>query len=297
MRILTLRSDEVYRTILASPSEARPDMFRQGLMAPFAGKWACYGLKLDGPVAAAMEAARLGGCLVPPDLDERAGPWVQSLADEALWARCLEAVRGALAWFEGAGVALPVAEYHFTLLLADAGNPSVAMSGGCLGDGGIPGYITALLVPHAAAMLVATLAHEVNHNVRFQFQPWRQDITLGDMLVAEGLAERFAVAFHGVDSAGPWVRGVDEAAVRRVIAPRMAGVLAVSGMAAIAPWLYGDETARAMGLDAVGVPYCAGYACGYHLIGHYLKKTGTDIRRATTLDTREILREAGDFFG
>ena len=33
--------------------------------------------------------------------------------------------------------------------------------------------------------LHAALAHETNHNVRFQYQKWHDDITLGEMIVSE----------------------------------------------------------------------------------------------------------------
>lgn len=33
------------------------------------------------------------------------------------------------------------------------------------------------------------LAHECNHNVRFQFEKWSDDISLAGRMVTEGLAE------------------------------------------------------------------------------------------------------------
>ena len=46
----------------------------------------------------------------------------------------------------------------------------------------------------------------------------------------------------------------------------------------------------------IGMPYCAGYACGYALIKHYLKKTNKNIFEATVTSTEEILKETGDFW-
>lgn len=45
------------------------------------------------------------------------------------------------------------------------------MNEGDCGDGGIPGYIFSWLVPNEYTLkhLPVALAHEVNHNVRFQF--------------------------------------------------------------------------------------------------------------------------------
>ena len=41
--------------------------------------------------------------------------------------------------------------------------------------------------------------------------------------------------------------------------------------------------------------YCAGYACGYHLVKHYLNKTGESIAEATILPASEILDCVEDF--
>ena len=61
-------------------------------------------------------------------------------------------------------------DYHFTILL---GNPEKAMlqlNKGYSGDGGIPGYLMLSLLPNDYTLprVQAALAHECNHNVRFQ---------------------------------------------------------------------------------------------------------------------------------
>ncbi len=98
------------------------------------------------------------------------------------------------------------------------------------------------------------MAHETNHNVRFQFIEWKNDITLGEMMISEGLAENFAT------------------------------------------FLYGEELAKLQNFPQAGLPYCAGYACGYHFVKHYLKKTGKSIVDATLLPAKEILDAGEDFW-
>lgn len=39
-------------------------------------------------------------------------------------------------------------------------------------------------------ILHVALAHETNHNVRFQFIKWKNDITLGEMIVNEGVGRK-----------------------------------------------------------------------------------------------------------
>ena len=46
----------------------------------------------------------------------------------------------------------------------------------------------------------------------------------------------------------------------------------------------------------VGMHYCAGYACGYALIRHFLEKTGKNLYEATILPTEDILKETEDFW-
>lgn len=50
------------------------------------------------------------------------------------------------------------------------------------------------------------------------------------------------------------------------------------------------------GFTPVGLPYCAGYACGYHLIKYYLKKTKKSIIEATITSSEEILKDSEGFW-
>lgn len=72
--------------------------------------------------------------------------------------------------------------------------------------------------------------------------------------------------------------------------------LDVTGFENITAYLYGDKMARMQCFPEVGLPYCAGYAVGYHLIKYYLKKTGTSIEEATILPHEEILKEVEEFW-
>ena len=55
--------------------------------------------------------------------------------------------------------------------------------------------------------------------------------------------------------------------------------------------------ARMQCFPEAGLPYCAGYAVGYHLIKYYLQKTGISIEEATILPHEEILKEVEEFWG
>lgn len=60
--------------------------------------------------------------------------------------------------------------------------------------------------------------------------------------------------------------------------------------------LYGDEIISIRGIEPVGMPYCAGYVCGYELIKYYLQKSGKNIYEATIMNTEDILRETEEFW-
>ena len=137
---------------------------------------------------------------------------------------------------------------------------------------------------------------ETNHNVRFQFIKWKNDITLGEMIVNEGLAENFATFLYGEDKAGPWVTKTDIETLNEYIKPIIRDGLNVQGLENLNAYLYGDEMAALQNYPQVGLPYCSGYACGYHLIKHYLQKTGKNIVEATLLPAKEILDATEDFW-
>ena len=72
--------------------------------------------------------------------------------------------------------------------------------------------------------------------------------------------------------------------------------LDVQGLDNLTAYLYGDEMAQMQNYFPVGLPYCAGYACGYHMIKYYLKKTGKSIIEATMTPADEILKEVEGFW-
>lgn len=301
MKVVPVRSDSVYEKIMNAPSERKNDIYRYELMMPFEKKWACYHIPMKAASPNGFDVIMAGsmlGHLSPMKVDETQRENLERISSTQLWSACEQSVEISLECFEKAGIELPVREYLFTILLADAENPYILMNEGYCGDGGIPGYIFSWLVPNAFTLerLPAALAHETNHNVRFQFIKWRNDITLGEMMVSEGLAENFAVHLYGEEKIGPWVKRTDRKTLDECIKPIIRGGLEVQGLENLNAYLYGDEMAALQNCSPVGLPYCAGYACGYHLVKHYLEKTGKTIVEATLLPAGEILEAAEDFW-
>ena len=300
MNVQPVRSDAAYRAMMATPAGKRGDLYRYELMAPFKEKWDCYRVPLKAAEPGGYDvvmASEMLGILPPAQVDESRAEAVRLLGDDAFWDACRRAVERSLSRFAARGIELSQQDYRFTVLLANPDHPVVRASEGYCGDGGIPGSILAWLDPNESTMrrLPAALAHEANHNVRFQFVKWRDDITLGEMLVSEGLAENFAVELLGEELAGPWVTRTTPEALARV-KPLVCAGLEAQGLAELSAYLYGDETAALMGYPTRGVPYCAGYACGYHLVRRFLDETGADIAEATLLPAADILDAARGFW-
>ena len=114
--------------------------------------------------------------------------------------------------------------------------------------------------------------------------------------MSEGLAENFATSMFGEDKVGKWVRETTGETLNATIKPLVRESLLTTDFSTISAYLYGDEIMSVRGGKAVGMPYCGGYACGYALVQHYLKKTGKTIYEATITPTADILKETEDFW-
>ena len=123
----------------------------------------------------------------------------------------------------------------------------------------------------------------------------RMTFTLGEMIVNEGLAENFATFLYGEDKAGPWVTKTDIETLNEYIKPIIRDGLNVQGLENLNAYLYGDEMAALQNYPQVGLPYCSGYACGYHLIKHYLQKTGKKHCRSNSITCKRNFKCYGGF--
>lgn len=300
MIVKSIYSPDVYRKIMNAAQDKKEDIYRYELMLPFKGKWDCYHIPIkasrEGAYDIVMANNRMG--LFPPSrVDSTTRDWIEAISDQKLWTACRSSIENALERFARKGIELKVQEYLFSIFLADPENAYTKMNEGYCGDGGIPGFVMGWLVPSESNLkrLPAALAHETNHNVRYQFIKWTNDITLGEMLVGEGLAENYATVIHGEAFLGPWVSKTDPELLP-LIKETLYDGLDATGFENITAYLYGDEMARMQGFPEAGLPYCAGYAVGYHLVKYFLKKTGVSIEEATILPHGEILKEVDEFW-
>lgn len=299
--VKAVRSDDIYRKILNAPMDKKDDIYRYEFMQKFEKKWEMYHCPLKAKQPGGYDvvmASGMLGYLLPQKIGEKEETYIDELADEKLWDACVASIEKSLMQFVDIGIDLRVKEYLFTLALADPESPYSIMCDNYSGDGGIPGYIFGSLVPseYTKSRIPIALAHETNHNVRFQYIKWSNDISLGEYMICEGLAENFAVYLYGEENVGPWVSKTDEETLNEYIKPLMQNSLDVRGFDDITAYMYGDEIAKMQNYVPAGMPYCAGYACGYHMVKYYLEKTGKNIIEATILPAEEILKEIDEFW-
>lgn len=300
INITMLRSDQVYNRIMLAPHDGKQELYRTEILGPFRGKWDIQQIPFRAKTPGGFDVLTLNDAMyLPPlDIDESAAPQVEAISSDRFWEDCEQTVRDSLAAFGRQGIELPVRNYVCTVLLGNPKSEILRLNEGYTGDGGIPGYILTALTPNAYTLprIRVALAHECNHNVRYQFVRWDRNVTLGELIVSEGLAENFAVERCGEEWLGPWVGKTDGKTLSEIVKPALKQVLNVTGWERIAPLLYGDEIASLQGFAPAGLPYGAGYACGYHLIRHYLRKTGESVEQATLKSADEILRAAEDYW-
>lgn len=301
MKITTIRSDYCYRKMMNVAPDEKENIYREELMKPFEFKWKCIGIPLKADTAGGFDvvsAAGMNGFYAPTQIDMERESEIEQISDDTFWNNCEKSIRDALHGFEKNGIKLVKQDYVFTILLSDPHNPMTMMIGDYCGDGGIPGYIIGSIVPNEKSiqLLPVALAHETNHNIRWQFMQWSNQITLADMIVSEGLAEVFAAKMYGEDKVGKWVRETSPEILCKKVKPLIRDNLMINDFKLLSSYLYGDEIMALRGGQAIGMPYCGGYACGYALIEHYLNKTGKSIFEATVTSTEEILKHVDDFW-
>lgn len=300
MNIQTLRSDNIYRKVMQAPQEEKLELFRQEMMAPFMKKWEIQHIPFKAEQPGGFDVIAMSNMMsYPPEqITNELAAELDLISTDSFWNECEDAVKKSLRLFAEHGIKLRQADYLFTIWLGNPDSPALKLNEGYSGDGGIPGYIICILAPNSYTLprLKSALAHECNHNVRYQFIQWDHTVTLGELIVSEGLAESFATSLYGEELLGPWVAKTDAQTLNSFIKPTLKQQLQLTGFHNIAPYLYGDEIAKLHRFNPVGMPYAAGYACGYYLIQTYLKKTGKSIAEATITPAIQILDEIQQFW-
>lgn len=291
------------RAALAAPEERRLDLFRQGVMEPLRPFWEPFmGWMPPAPEAdqrdPVLNAARTFGYYTP-ELDLPQGLAALDRLDRAgAWQGCLEALRRAWDALEPEAHDIPLRQVRFTLVLGDPAKLE-ERDGSYTGIGGMPGIVMVMAWPTDFNLprLPAIVPHELHHNVRFSWEPFvPHETTVGQYIVAEGLAEAFAAEICGEELLGPWATMLTGEQIV-ALKPRYRDALELQGFDTIRGYIFGDWAAEKTGYQPLGLPDFAGYSMGYRLVRTYLARTGKSAAETTYVPWREIVEESRFFQG
>lgn len=286
MRFTVVETEAAYNRLLkAADAAEREAVFREELVAPFAGLVQVFG-------GDALGAFGSWGMSPEHFAPERRAPMVailEALETANAWNRATWALERGRAAFAAYGDRIPLEHSVFGLCVAERGSDPQAR--GYLGFGGVPGWImTIYKAPDAYYLkrVEAAAVHELHHNIMGSVTTSNlMTVTVGEYMIGEGLAESFAAELYGEEVVGPWIAEFDEATLEASKA-LVQGVLDVGGYDTARRYVFGDPEG--------GIPHAAGYALGYRIVQAYLKRTGQRVVEATFVPPVELI-EASGFFG
>lgn len=178
------------------------------------------------------------------------------------------------------------------------GNPDddylMSDTGGYYGIAGAPGWLYLLAWPtdENIGRIAHCAVHEFHHSVRYTTVEWNPaTVTVGEHIVAEGLAEAFVRELSGPEAMGPWSSRVTGAPLESAYERIMADI-DLEGMANTPAYVLGDTAARRFGSEPRGIPDMAGYAVGLRLVDAHLEATGMTAAESSLLPPSRILESS-----
>ncbi|WP_156759752.1 DUF2268 domain-containing protein [Microbacterium karelineae] len=289
MTVTMIDTASAMARVLNAPAADRDDLLRE-MWRPMAGM---YHFVPGGPDLAEVHRQSFG---FPPDADpDRVREGLDALVAADVWARTTRALEHAIAALRSADPALAVPDLTVLLVLGDPTNAHFTDEvQGLSAFGGISGHIVLTLWPTLRVLgrIEAIAAHELHHNLRYSPGGVAWDpatVTVGEHVVAEGLADLFAAELHGDTGYTHFVP--DEARTDEVLA-KVVGGLDVTGMQDFAAWVLGDASARLFGASPVGLPTGAGYGAGVRIVRAFLEATGATAAQSLRTPAADILRVA-----
>ncbi len=276
-----------YRKIIAErDTEKKYEIFMGELMGPYEGMFKAFG-------APGISMALLKGWafLLPEDLGGEALESIRRFEEANALGQCERTMSDVIKQF---GEQADKRSKHIQVgIFLQDGSKMSPKDRGYTGFGAIPGYIMlnyGEVTDYNLARLQAALAHEAHHNIAGTAGWDPVNISVGEYVIIEGLAESFAAALYGEDRVGPWVADFPMEDMPRVKAIYKSA-LNIKGFDAVRPYIFGDEKSG----TNLGLPGTAGYAVGYCIVQAFMKRTGKSIVEATFTPAERIIRESGFF--
>jgi len=285
MQLDIIRTDLVYNEILKADHANRVGIFEGKILAPFKPMFAQMGMQIGLDQFGSLSL----------DKSEAIEQMLSQLKSVDIWQASEEALRMCESDFEAVGLRCPEA-IRVGIILGDS--MSLQQSQGYSGIGSIPGYIILMVAPNSENLpkLTSCLTHEYHHNVLFNNLKWSfMHVSVSQYLAIEGLAESYAEACFGEAFIGPWVTGV-AAKDLEITKAIIKDALDVKGLMETRKYIFGDHPM--LGEDErTGMPYCGGYAVGYHSVQLYMKQHNRSVVEATKdfVDGVDIVKDSGYF--
>nr|WP_179958026.1 DUF2268 domain-containing protein [Bacillus sp. AR18-7] len=289
---------EQYKELLAiTDLEERKNYFRYTMMAPFIDMWNLINVPIKAKQENGYDILIATKMLGYADIssDEQIQQGLSILKDNNAYVVAENTIKTCIENANKAGVKVNADEIKFGLYVADP--YKLKLQKGDTGFGGIPGFITVNIYPndYNSPKIPAVIAHEFHHNIRFSYFDWYHgNVTVGDYLVIEGLADSFAKELYGTEHLGPWVTSMDKDDLEYSIYV-IGEALNIKGFAEVSSYMFGDEIAKQEGYQPVGLSFCAGYAVGYEVVQSFMKKHNKTIFETTLISSDEIINGSGLF--
>ncbi|WP_369776472.1 DUF2268 domain-containing protein [Streptomyces sp. R33] len=289
MKIIVHDTASSMLDLLQRPLEERPDALRD-MLSPLHSVMSTVGVDV-------VQMHKMGSGFRVDREDPRYLTALRQMRDAGVWHRIEDCLAAAWERLSGAVPGAKSAEtVHVVLVLGDPDDDLLTVrNAGYLGMGGIPGAIQLTMWPTetSLAKIGYVAAHELHHNVRYANVVWNpMTVTVGEQVVAEGLAEAFVRELAGEPAMGPWTTALSGPDLDDVCEKVTAGI-DVAGMQNLPAYVYGDATAQHMGHQPVGLPDFAGYAAGLRIVDAHLAASGLTAAQSTVLPARDILANAG----
>lgn len=296
MKIIIEDTIEQYEKLF-SMEEDKENFYRYSMMKPFEKMWNMINVPLKAKQPNGYDvimATNMLGYLNVSDT-ETGRRALENLNEIQALQTAQSTLNHCIDFIEKNNINISADELRFGMYIADP--KKLELQKGYCGFGGIPGFIQVSIYPNSYNIprLPAVIAHEFHHNIRFSYFDWDHgNVTVGDYLIIEGLAESFAKELYGEDLLGPWVTSFDKEDLeysKEVIKD----ALDIKGFAEVSSYMFGDTIAKEQGYQPVGLSPFAGYAVGYQAVQSFMETNNVGIVEATLLGTDEILSNCGLF--
>ena len=279
--------------------ECSNDVFLERVMTPLERFWKPFLERFpqqETPgVHPTLAAAKMMGYYLP---DEGCGEGLKAISafeEAGTWQACVAAARKALELLNPSAHGLELEPIAFTLALGSlqtldlkyGAYTGVQQEGAAL----VMGYPNRVGTPR----LPVASAHEIHHIVRFAYEPFMPDLTLGKYIVAEGLAESFGLeVVSNKRLIGPYSAALSDEQIEQV-KPRFLEAIGESDFGIVRGFIFGDWAAERFHYPKQSVPDFAGYTVGFELVKAYLKRTNITAAEATYVPWQQIVEESGYF--